>query len=482
MDRRDESASSKEEDANPECRGSLDMRERVVGVDRSVPLLDGSQATYVYLDNAATTPAFRDVMTSLEQLIPYYSSVHRGAGFKSRLCTWAYDQAHEIIAEFVHADPLTNTVVFGKNTTEAVNKLAYRYDFRKDAVVITSLLEHHSNYLPWLGKAEVVLVGATPEGRFDEEEFDRKLQEYGDRVAMVAVAGASNVTGFVQPVHRLARKAHGVGALMFVDAAQLAPHRGIDMKPDGDPEHIDFLALSGHKMYAPFGTGALIGPREFFEQGSPEYTGGGTVKAVTLSNIDWADPPDKDEAGSPNVPGAVAMAKAASILMDAGMDSVEQHEDRLVRYALDAMSSVPGMVFYGESDPGRSRERVGVIPFNIEGIDHALLAAVAGYEGGIGIRNGCFCAHPYVSHLLGLRPEESDSWRAQAVAGDRSRLPGMVRASFGCYSNTDDVDRLVDMLHRVATGDYDGEYEKSDITGEYFLREYSGGFEGFFRI
>jgi selenocysteine lyase/cysteine desulfurase len=220
-------------------------------------------------------------------------------------------------------------------------------------------------------------------------------------VALVAVTGASNVTGFLQPIHRLAQKAHAAGALILVDAAQLAPHRQVDMRPDDDPEHLDFVVLSAHKMYAPFGTGALVGPKEVFLRDAPEYTGGGTVDVVTMDEVHWAGMPDRDEAGSPNVVGAMAMAVAAQTLMEVGMDSVAAHEEALIAYALEKLQGVPGMTIYGETDPARAREKVGVIPFNLAGVSHFLLAAILGYEGGIGVRSGCFCAHPYRPPLRG---------------------------------------------------------------------------------
>ena len=160
-----------------------------------------------------------------------------------------------------------NTVIFGKNTTEAINKLAYRYPLTRTSVVLSTEMEHHSNDLPWRARAQVVRARVTRDGRLDEDDVDRLLAVYGHRVALLTVCGASNVTGFVQPIHRLARKAHAVGARILVDAAQLAPHRRIDVKPDDDPEHLDYVAISAHKMYAPFGTGALVGRRDTFLQG-----------------------------------------------------------------------------------------------------------------------------------------------------------------------------------------------------------------------
>lgn len=316
----------------------------------------------------------------------------------------------------------------------------------------------------------------------DEDDFDRQLARHAGRVALVAVTGASNVSGFLQPIHRMARKAHAVGARILVDAAQLAPHRRVDMRPDDDPEHLDFVTLSAHKMYAPFGTGALIGPKAVFEQGPPEYRGGGTVDVVTLDEVHWAGAPDRDEAGSPNVVGAVAMAVAAQVLMDIGMEAVAAHEEELIAYTLRALQTVPGVRIYGETDPARAAEKVGVIPFNLEGVSHFLLAAILGYEGGIGVRSGCFCAHPYVVHLLHLDEQASRGWRDKLLGGDKSEMPGMVRASFGCYNTTADVDRLVEMVRRVAAGDYAGDYRLDRASGEYSPANYHEPMADFFLL
>ena len=461
---------------------SLEMRARVLGLDREVPLLDGRRVTYVNLDNAASTPPLVDVVRAVDAFMPYYSSVHRGTGFKSRLSTVAYDQAHEIIGRFVGADLSTNTVIFGKNTTEAINKLAWRYPLASDSVIITTRLEHHSNDLPWRPRAHVVHVDVLPDGRLDEEDFDRQLALHAGRVALVSISGASNVSGYLQPIHRLARKSHAAGARILVDCAQLAPHRRVDMLPDDDPEHLDFVTLSAHKMYAPYGTGALIGPKEVFLHDAPEYRGGGTVDLVTLDDVYWAGVPDREEAGSPNVVGAVAMAVAARTLMEVGMDEVAAHEEHLIAYALERLREVPGIIIYGEADPARAGEKVGVIPFNLHNVSHFLVAAILGYEGGIGVRSGCFCAQPYVVHLLQLNEERTQNWRTEILGGDRSNMPGMVRASFGCYSNTEEVDRLVDMLQRISRGDYQGDYVLDPATGEYAPRNFREPLEEYFLL
>jgi selenocysteine lyase/cysteine desulfurase len=434
-----------------------DWRDRIVGCGERLPLLDGRHVPYINFDNAATTPPLTDVLEAILRFLPCYSSVHRGKGFKSRVSTAAYDQAHEVIARFVGADPGTNTVIFGKNTTEAINKLAFRYPLRPGSIIISTLMEHHSNDLPWRPRAQLVRAGVTSDGRLDESDVDRLFEQYGDRVALVTVSGASNVTGFVQPIHRLARKAHSVGASILVDAAQLAPHRRIDMKPDNDPEHIDFVALSAHKMYAPFGTGALVGRKDVFLRDAPEYRGGGTVDVVTTDEVHWAGLPDREEAGSPNVVGAVAMAAAAQVLMDVGMGAIESHERLLTNCLLRRLREVPGIRIFGETDPDRLEDRVGVVTFNLRAHHHALVAAILGYEGGIGVRSGCFCAQPYVARLLGLSGEE---WIGKVR--ERSQRPGMVRISFGLFNTTEEIDIVIAMLQRIAERKYHGMYSEDD--------------------
>jgi len=441
-------------------------RDRFIGLDEMLPLFDGRLAPYINLDNAASTPPLRDVAEAVERFLPFYSSVHRGSGFKSRVSTAAYDDAHDVVARFVGADTRTNTVIFGKNTTEAINKLAFRYPLAAGSVVLSTEMEHHSNDLPWR-RATVVRARVTPDGRLDEDDVDRLLAEYGERIALVTVSGASNVTGFVQPIQRLARKAHSVGARILVDAAQLAPHRRIDVKSDDDPEHIDFIVFSAHKMYAPFGTGALVGRRDIFLDSAPEYQGGGTVEIVTPTEVHWAGLPDREEAGSPNVVGALAMAAAARTLMDVGMERLEHYEALLTQYALERLQSVPGLVLYGERESAQGGERIGVIPFNVGATHHALVAAILGSEAGIGVRNGCFCAQPYVAQLLRLTPAAQAARRREHLAGDRSRTPGMVRVSLGAYNTCDEIDALAEMLERIARDDYRGEYFQLPETGDY---------------
>lgn len=460
---------------------SLSYANFFVGVQALVPLLDGSQRPYTNLDNAASTPPLKSVMAVVDAFMPYYSSVHRGTGFKSQLSTYAYDQARLAVLDFVHADPQDFTCIFGKNTTEAINKLARRFPFTAQKnVVLTSGLEHHSNDLPWRMAANTVHIRLTPEGRLDEEDFDAQLEKYAGQVALVSISGASNVTGFISPIRRLAEKAHRAGAQILVDCAQLAPHRSIQMGSIDDPAHLDYVSISAHKMYAPFGTGALVGRCDTFHEGDPDMPGGGTVEIVTLDSVTWADAPEKEEAGSPNTVGAVALSAAIRQLEAIGMEQVAQHEAELTAYALERLASIPGVTLFGDRHPANASDRVGVIPFILDGISHFKASAVLGYEFGIGVRSGCFCAHPYILHLLALSEDQAADVRRRMHAGDRSEMPGMIRASFGLYNTPDDVDWLVEALQKILRGEYSGHYHQERSSGEYKPQDWQIDFEKYY--
>jgi len=456
-------------------------RDLFVGVEIQVPLLSGEQRTYVNLDNAASTPALKAVQSAVDGFLPFYSSVHRGTGFKSQLSTHLYESARHTVLEFVNANPEEHTCIFVKNTTEAINKLAHRFPFTAERnVVITSGLEHHSNDLPWRSATNTVHVNLTTDGRLDENDFDAKLEQYKDSVALVAITGASNVTGYLNPIHRMAEKAHTVGAQILVDCAQLAPHRKIDMLQLDDPAHLDFVTISAHKMYAPFGSGALVGRLDTFGHGDPDMQGGGTVEIVTLDDVVWAKPPERDEAGSPNTVGAVAFEAAIHQLSSIGMENVAEHEAGLTKYALHRLQEVPSVRIYGDNDPQNSHDRLGVIPFELVGISHFKVAAILGYEFGIGVRSGCFCAHPYILHLLELTPQQAKEVRNRMLSGDKSQMPGLIRASFGLYNNYEDVDALVEALHRISQGNYLGEYVQDKASGEYVPIGWSPDFNAYF--
>jgi cysteine desulfurase/selenocysteine lyase len=446
------------------------LRQEIVGIDQRVPLLDGSTTTYVNLDNAASTPAMRYVKDKVDQALLWYSSVHRGSGFKSLLSTHLYEVARRVVIDFVGADTQADAVVFCANTSVAVNTLASIMGLGRQDVVITTMMEHHSNDLPWRPKARVEYVGLYSDGSLALDDFERLLQRHAGNVKLVAVTGASNVSGFVNPIYELAELAHRYGARIFVDCAQLAPHRSLNMGKVGTPERLDFIALSGHKMYAPFGGGALVGEKAFFRQRPPDYRGGGTIEVVTLDEVHWAEPPERNEVGSPNVIGAVALAASMAKLSQLGMHSVSQHEAELTHYTLERLAEIDAIHVYGSANPNRLEDRLGVISFQLEGVPHAKVAAILSHEGGIAVRDGCFCAHPYVINLLGISLDEFQVYKNQALNHDRSALPGMVRVSFGAYNTLDEVDRLIEMLERIIAGDYLGDYVIDKPSGSYIPR------------
>lgn len=444
------------------------LRSQIVGVNQSVPLLDKSLVTYVNLDNAASTPAFQRVQDKVNETMTWYSSVHRGSGMKSLVSTHLYDEAREVVLKFVGADPATQCVIFTKNTSESINRMAAIYPFQPGDMVLTTQMEHHSNDLPWRAHARVLYAGLNPDGSLDLNDLADKLKAHAGQIKLVAVTGASNVSGFINPIHEIAEMAHRYGARIFVDCAQLFPHRAVDMEPETSPRHLDFIAFSAHKVYAPFGTGALVGPTAFFDQLEPDHRGGGTIEIVTLDSVMWTEAPERHEAGSPNVIGAVALTESLRVLSEVGMDAVAAHEAELTRYALGKFSAIHGLRLYGSTDPAHVTERVGVIPLELENLSHGKVAAILSFEGGVGVRDGCFCAHPYVLRLMHITEEEFREHQERVRHHDRSDLPGLVRVSFGCYNDFSDVDRAAEMFERITCGDYRGKYVVDKAHGTYF--------------
>lgn len=444
-----------------------DARRLIVGVDEQVSVLNGGKKTYVNFDNASSTPILEPVLRRVMSFMPHYASVGRGSGYKSHVSTDALDAARTAIGAFVGAKPDTHTVVLGKNTTEALNKLAHRFPFSPGDIVLTSLMEHHSNDLPWRGVADVRFIETHRDGTLNVEHLATLLERHGSRVKLLAISGASNVTGVVNPIRRIARMAHDAGARIVVDAAQLAAHRTIDMRTPEDPEHIDCLAYTGHKMYAPFGIGALIARRDCFRDGAPDLVGGGTVNFVTERDIYWSGLPNREEAGTPNVVGAIAWAEAIDCLQQIGMDEIAAHESRLAAHLLTSLEKLPEIRVLGSADPSEAIDHLGVVTFAVEGVHHKLVAAILGYEGAIGVRSGLFCAHPYVLRLLQVSAEEQTACGEACQRGTVSSLPGLTRASFGIYNTEEEIDRFTEELRRILEGRYAGHYTQDPASGDF---------------
>jgi selenocysteine lyase/cysteine desulfurase len=437
------------ESAARAARWQLDeLSGALIGRDCPAPLRDGS-APYINLDSAATTPALGSVKRAVDRALPYYGAVHRGTGFKAELSTELYQRCRKEVLAFVGADASHHVVIFGRSTTELINVLAHSLGLRAGDTVLVTGLEHHSNDLPWRRAARVVRVEADAHGGLSEDAIEACLRRHDGKVKLLAVTGASNVTGYMPDIGLLADLAHRYGAKIFVDAAQLAGHRALRMADRA--RELDFVAFSGHKMYAPFGSGALVGPREAFERKAPFVSGGGTVSLVTSEDVWWADAPYRQEAGTPNLLGAVAMAQACRALARVTLNAIADYERVLCSRALRQLGRIPGLTLYGDSDPELRRDRVGIIPFNIKGIEHAAVAETLSLRYGIGVRSGCFCAQPLLTRLLG-QPELSSMGAAALAARMKSdaNAPGMVRVSLGLCNTEADVDALCDAVAAIA--------------------------------
>lgn len=431
----------------------------LVGDGLAVPCADGRERPYLNLDAAASTGALPAVAERAAEFLPWYSSVHRGAGYKSQLATAAYESAREQIRCFAGRADRDDVAIICRNTTEAINHLAYRLRLAATDVVVTTVVEHHANLLPWARVATCRFVECGPEGTFDTAAV-RAALDVAPAPRLLAVTGASNITGWLPPLAEIIDEAHARGIPVLVDAAQLAPHRPL-------PRGADFLAFSGHKMYAPFGAGALIGPRAAFAEGDPFLVGGGAVDLVDLDEVVWTGPPDREEAGSPNVLGAVAFAAAAAELDRIGWDAVGRHDAGLARRLRAGLAAIPGVRVLG---PALDTETLPVASFVVDGVPHALVAARLSAELAIGVRHGCFCAHPYLMRLLGLSGDELQRFREAARHHDRRSLPGAVRASAGLSTTTADVERLLEAVAIVATTTPALEYVPDPATGDYWPR------------
>ncbi len=385
----------------------------VVGAELDVPLLGGGRARYVNLDYAASAPCLVAVRDALDRTLPWYASVHRGAGFASTVCTAVLDEARQVIHRFVGARP-DDTVVLTRNTTDALNLLATVVP--AGTTVISFASEHHANLLPWRHRTHSVLLPVPDSPAAALDAVDRALTD-APAGALVAITGASNVTGELWPVGDLARLVRARGGRLAVDAAQLAPHRPIDLAADG----IDWVAFSGHKLYAPFGCGALIGRADWLDEGPPYLAGGGAVRHVSPDATQWAVGPARHEGGTPNVLGAVALAAAAIELDRIGFDAIEAHEAALSRRLHDHLSAIPGIEVHRL---WAAADTIGVTALNLRHWHHAHLAAVLSAEHGIGVRDGAFCAHPLTRRLVG---DGRAGGERSPGAGRPGRDPGQLR-------------------------------------------------------
>lgn len=378
----------------------------------------GSVVEYAHLDHGATTPAFAAVAQEVAAAAVTYSSVHRGAGFASRVTSSRYEQARESVAAFVGARE-DDQVVFTRNTTDSFNLLARALPEGTKVFVFAS--EHHAALLPW-GDALRLPVPHSHDEALDL--LEQALRNHPAEHRLVVATGASNVTGEHWPIERIAALAHEHGARFALDAAQVVPHRRVDIDALG----IDWIAFSGHKIYAPFGAGVLVGRSDWLDAADPYLAGGGATARVGLDATEWTCGPARHEAGSPNVLGAVALATACEIITEHERAIID-HEQALRIRLLAGLADIDGVhvhTLFGGVDGAP------VATITVDGHDSGEVARVLGDEHGIGVRDGKFCAHLLVDDLLSEHEQET-----------------AVRISAGLGTTPAHVDRLLAALRSL---------------------------------
>ena len=379
----------------------------------------------VFLDSAASSQKPNVV---IDALADYYATtnanIHRGVYDLSERATAAYEASRRKVQRFINARSWRE-VVFVRNTTEAINLVAQAWgpaNLGPGDLIVFTTMEHHSNIGPWQVLAErtgarLGFVSITPDGRLDMESWESLLTQ---EPKLVAFTHVSNSLGTVNPVAEMTAQAKAVGATVLIDAAQSAPHLPLDVQETG----CDFLAFSGHKMLAPMGAGVLYGRREVLDAMPPFLGGGSMIRKVTLERSTWADSPAKFEAGTPSVGDAIVLGTAIDYLTEIGLERIWQHEHDLAAHALVRLREVPGLTIYGPQEP---RDRSGVISIGFDDIHPHDVAAILN-EDNVAVRAGHHCTQPLMAAL---------------------NVVATTRASFYLYNDHDDVDRLVESLHRV---------------------------------
>jgi selenocysteine lyase/cysteine desulfurase len=414
---------------------------RVVGEGVPVPVAGGGTVPYANLDYAASAPCLEVVRDAVDAALPYYSSVHRGAGYASQVTTDRYERARETVRRFVGAWR-RDAVVFTRNTTDAMNLLAHALPPGTTVVVFES--EHHASLLPWQRGNRVVRLPAPASPAAAVAAAAEALGDAPAGPRLLVVTAASNVTGELWPVAELSRVAREHGARIAVDAAQLVPHRPFDMSA----LDVDYVAFSGHKLYAPFGAGCLIGRSDWLRVAEPYLFGGGATASVTGrgGQVAWsADPQQRHEAGTPNVLGVVALAAACDALTD--WEPLVAHEERLLRRlraGLAALPHVRELSLWGEDAP-----RVGIVSFTVEGRHSRDVAIELSERYGIGVRDGKFCAHPFLGRLLDAAETGAEVGAEVGRDGCGDAPATALRASFGIGTTEEHIDRLLAALDRL---------------------------------
>lgn len=418
---------------------------RVIGADHKITLKSGRLVKAVLLNNAATTPPFEETMLEVNRFLQTYSALNRGSGPHASITYGKVQESILTIREFLGLRE-DHAVLFTQGTTSAINLFARLLRLNRQDIVLTSPIEHTSNNLPWLfnTQARVVEIKAFDDSSFDYDDLEQRAEECGKNLRVISLNGASNTTGCIPDIERISRIARKYEVMLFIDAAQLAPYRRINMA-DG----IDALAFSAHKVYAPFGIGVLALPKALLEA-CPVDPGGGTVDMVGKWDILWC--PSKEmryQAGTWNAVGIVALAASCRAIMDAPRNIIEANERSLVEYTSLRLQEVDGLMLYVEPWKYIQENRLGVFPFNLEGYHHALLGAILEHEYGIETRAGTICNHRLIRRWFNVDDAGQKEIEKRMASGNRLASYGIVRASLGVHNTEEDIDLLINALSEI---------------------------------
>lgn len=404
-----------------------DLRKLFVGLDKKVNINGKGRIVPINFDNAATTPPFKRVVKRVLETTEYYGSIARGDGQKSQYCSDLYEECRRYILKYFNAPEEIYTAIFVGNTTDGLNKLSNILINNKEDIVITTRMEHHSNDLPWRNKCDLKYVEVNEDGRININEIEELIERYKEKVKYITITGASNVTGYINDIRKISGLIHKYGGKIIVDGAQLVPHKKIYMYKKDSFRKYRFSSFSGHKIYAPFGSGAIIGLRKDFNNNLPDTKGGGTVEYVIDNNQLWLNTPEKNEAGTPNLFGAVAIMEAMKEIENIGFERIEKNEKELLQYLINGLKELNRVKLYADNDC--IDDRLGILVFTIDGMKYYEVGEKLSEIKAIGVRQGGFCSHPYTRRVLGIPNNQLQEYI------NKNGIPGLVRVSLGIYNS-----------------------------------------------
>jgi cysteine desulfurase/selenocysteine lyase len=466
----------------PRIINAMQSNPKFIGIDTQYPTADNKRLTRLHLDGAASPLASAKALETISKLLPHYSNTHSYVHSSAQISTKALEWAHQTVLKFVGADEKKYASVFsGAGTTAAINRVARGLHHARPErnIVLVSSMEHHANDLPHrqFGNQVIYLPlegqGASS-GTIDLSHLTQLCQQHADDINYIALSSVSNVSGISNPVKAICQIAHKYDILVLIDAAQSVAHGPTEL----DHLNADFLVFSGHKVYTPMAPGVLIARRKLLKNLPGQDLGGGSVSRVSFYDFELADDETaREESGTPNIVGAIALATVLHELMHyrldglTGLEAIKVKENALMLDLIDGLESINQLTIYGDPE----LPRTGALAFNHSQLDHGLLAAILNDYFAIAVRNECFCAHPYVSSLLKdelWQLDLSDIAEEQQESFINSKR-GMVRTSLSLYNTSSDIVRLVDAIKRISSDlDYYTQHYQADNDGVYSHQHY----------